>query len=51
MEFVGRHSNAARADWKKAAAGRPEYFSNEELFHLNCNPGAKAYAGVIATEV
>lgn len=48
---VGRYSNAVLADWKAAAAGHPEYFSNEELFHLNCNPGAKAYAGVIAGKV
>jgi hypothetical protein len=48
---VGRYSNAVLADWKKAAAGHPEYFSNEELFHLNCNPGAKAYASVIAGKV
>ena len=48
---VSRYSNAVLADWKAAATGHPEYFSNEELFHLNCNPGAVAYAGVIAAQV
>jgi hypothetical protein len=48
---VSRYSNAALADWKAAATGHPEYFSNEELFHLNCNPGAAAYSGVIAAQV
>lgn len=48
---VSRYSNAALADWKAAATGHPEYFSNEELFHLNCSPGAAAYSGVIAAQV
>ena len=48
---VGRYGNAVLVDWEAAARDHPEYFSNDELFHLNCNPGAKVYAGLIAGKV
>ena len=48
---VGRYGNAVLADWEAASRDHPEYFSNDELFHLNCNPGAKAYAALIAGKV
>ena len=48
---VGRYPNAVLADWEAASRDHPEYFSNDELFHLNCNPGAKVYAALIAGSV
>jgi hypothetical protein len=48
---VGRYSNTVLVDWEAAGQDHPEYFSNEERFHLNCNPGAKAYASLIAGKV
>jgi len=45
---VGRYGNAVLADWEAASRDHPEYFSNDELFHLNCSPGAQVYASLIA---
>lgn len=48
---VGRYGNAALVDWEAASKSHPEYFSNDEQYHINCSPGAEAYASLIAEKV